>query len=70
MENEQLLHYGHAYQLSVRVNVEMIDVHAHVLCKTITKRSKDIEMIVETKGNINFLLAATVSHFMRKTRCH
>ena len=30
-ENEQLLQYGHAYQLSIRMNVKTIDAHARVL---------------------------------------
>ena len=58
-ENEQLLQYGHAYQLSIRMNVKTIDAHARVLYWTIMKYI-EIEMIVEMKQILNILLAVTV----------
>ena len=56
MENEQLLQLGHAYQLSICMNVKTIDAHEHIDTMWNDRETKriDIETIVETKQNVNF----------------
>ena len=56
--------YGHAYQLSIRINVKTIIARVCILHAYMRNGEKTkyihIETIVETKQNVNFLLAATV----------
>ena len=59
-ENNQLLQYGHTYQLSIRVNVKTIDVHTCVLWNSVKTETFTHWNDRRTKRNVNFLLATTV----------
>ena len=60
IENDQLLQYSHAYQLSDCVNVKTIDARVRVLRNGVKTETFVPQKDCTTKRNVNFLLTATV----------
>ena len=54
IESNQLLQYGHAYQLNNRANIKTMDARVHVLRNGAKRKQSHLRTIVQRNGTLTF----------------